>query len=214
MNSYRGTSLLMTAAHELGHSLGLSHSYVRRSLMAPFYRGYEQDVKLDRDDIRGIQRLYGEKISDSSRTTTRTTTSTTRPRVSRVTFFPRTRKPPLDIDKSSTSTTRPRVNQVTFFPRTNRPFTTPNISKDADNKELCSSNRVDAMVNVKNGDTYAFLSRNYWKLSQNTVEPGYPRLISEGWKGLPPDLDAAFTWTNGSTYFFKGAQYWGFSDAA
>ena len=54
VNSYRGTSLLMTATHKLGHSLGLSHSYIRHSLMALFYRGYEQDVKLDRDNIRGF----------------------------------------------------------------------------------------------------------------------------------------------------------------
>ena len=49
----------MTAAHELGHSLGLSHSDKRSALMAPFYRGYEENIQLDRDDIEGIQTLYG-----------------------------------------------------------------------------------------------------------------------------------------------------------
>ena len=55
VNSYRGTSLLMSASHELGHSLGLSHSDVKTSLMAPFYRGYEENLELDADDISGIQ---------------------------------------------------------------------------------------------------------------------------------------------------------------
>ena len=29
--------------------------------MAPFYRGFEEKVRLDLDDIRGIQKLYGAK---------------------------------------------------------------------------------------------------------------------------------------------------------
>ena len=31
--------------------------------MAPFYRGYEANIRLDQDDIEGIQALYGEKES-------------------------------------------------------------------------------------------------------------------------------------------------------
>ena len=59
-----GTNLLQTAAHEFGHSLGLSHSDKRSALMAPFYRGFTTKVKLASDDIEAIQELYGEKTSE------------------------------------------------------------------------------------------------------------------------------------------------------
>ncbi len=59
--TFRGTNLLQTAAHEFGHSLGLSHSDSRSALMAPFYRGFQTRITLNKDDINGIQALYGEK---------------------------------------------------------------------------------------------------------------------------------------------------------
>lgn len=53
-----GTDVFMTASHEFGHSLGLSHSDDQRSLMAPFYkeprRPGDTDV-LTEDDVLGIQ---------------------------------------------------------------------------------------------------------------------------------------------------------------
>lgn len=183
VNTARGTSLLMTASHELGHSLGLSHSNVRRSLMAPFYKGYEQDVSLDSDDIRGIQALYGNQ--------------------SPATKSPVTKKP-------SNSGIGVRTNTVPSRPIPTLRTTTLR-PKDFDNKDLCRGN-LDTMVTMKNDITYAFNDNNYWKLTETSVEPGYPRLISEGWNGLPGKLDAAFTWTNGKTYFFKGSQYWRFSE--
>ena len=60
-NFDRGTNLLMTASHELGHSLGLAHSNVRGSVMSPFYTPYKNGLKLHKDDIEGIQSLYGTK---------------------------------------------------------------------------------------------------------------------------------------------------------
>ena len=61
IDTYSGTNLLQTAAHEFGHSLGLAHSNHNKALMSPFYRGYQANVTLDKDDIIAIQTLYGEK---------------------------------------------------------------------------------------------------------------------------------------------------------
>merc|ERR1712123_13429 len=63
INTYDGTNFLQTMTHELGHSLGLSHSDVSDAIMAPFYKGYKPDLTLDKDDIRAIQSLYGQHIS-------------------------------------------------------------------------------------------------------------------------------------------------------
>lgn len=56
-------SLFAVAAHEFGHSLGLSHSSVPGSLMFPYYNGFKETDDLPRDDIIGIQQLYGNLLS-------------------------------------------------------------------------------------------------------------------------------------------------------
>ncbi|XP_051793732.1 collagenase 3-like [Acanthochromis polyacanthus] len=58
--SNSGYVLFMVAAHEFGHSLGLSHSDDPGALMYPLYsyRNPETFV-LPRDDVNGIQSLYG-----------------------------------------------------------------------------------------------------------------------------------------------------------
>lgn len=51
------------AAHEFGHSLGLSHSNVPGALMYPTYSFKDVDsFSLSSDDIQGIQSLYGKYI--------------------------------------------------------------------------------------------------------------------------------------------------------
>lgn len=52
-------NLYRVAAHELGHSLGLSHSTDIGALMYPNYI-FSGDVQLSQDDINGIQAIYGE----------------------------------------------------------------------------------------------------------------------------------------------------------
>ncbi|CAH8504553.1 unnamed protein product [Schistosoma turkestanicum] len=52
-------NLISVAAHELGHSLGLGHSSVPTAIMYPYYTRSWEKVKLDPDDIAGIQQIYG-----------------------------------------------------------------------------------------------------------------------------------------------------------
>lgn len=57
-----GVNLFMVAAHEFGHSLGLSHSSVSESLMYPWYNNHNDlsgDFELSDDDRYGIQQIYG-----------------------------------------------------------------------------------------------------------------------------------------------------------
>lgn len=42
-----------------------------------------------------------------------------------------------------------------------------------------------------------------------TVEPGYPKKISEVWRGLPNNIDGGYySLVFNQTYFFKGTEYW------
>ncbi|KAK1425836.1 hypothetical protein QVD17_21197 [Tagetes erecta] len=47
------------AVHEIGHLLGLGHSSVEDAIMFPTISSGERKVELDRDDVEGIQELYG-----------------------------------------------------------------------------------------------------------------------------------------------------------
>lgn len=60
------------------------------------------------------------------------------------------------------------------------------------------------------GKLFLFRTDHYIRLSIDSgqVDPGYPRLISEGWPGLHFErIDAALNVGSDTVYFFKGAQY-------
>ena len=54
----QGTNLLQATLHEIGHSLGLQHSNVSDSMMAPFYRGWDPFLTLSADDEAAVKHLY------------------------------------------------------------------------------------------------------------------------------------------------------------
>ncbi|XP_045107012.1 matrix metalloproteinase-2-like isoform X1 [Portunus trituberculatus] len=79
-----GLDFFTVAVHELGHSLGLSHSPVDGSIMYPYYMGFNKNFALDYDDVMAMWELYIKRKLDGddeyfNSTTTTTTTTTIRP---------------------------------------------------------------------------------------------------------------------------------------
>lgn len=60
----------------------------------------------------------------------------------------------------------------------------PRPARPNNDNELCSDPKIDAMFNTHDGKTYAFKGNQYYRLTENAVAEGYPKLISEGWPGL------------------------------
>ncbi len=54
--------LVMVAAHEFGHSLGLNHSSVAGAIMRPSFGSGTSQRFLHQDDISGIQSIYGTRL--------------------------------------------------------------------------------------------------------------------------------------------------------
>ena len=49
------------------------------------------------------------------------------------------------------------------------------------------------------GKTYFFKGDQYYRYDEydKKVDPGYPKLISKNWKGVPNNISAAFRFNNG-----------------
>lgn len=200
-----GTNMFQVAAHEFGHSLGLSHTDERQALMAPYYRGYQPYFKLHSDDIDAIQSLYGSRNN---------------PRPSEDEDEPT--GPPPDISDAPDLCQDSQIDTVT---RTQNGSTYAfkgdfywkilsngiadgyprKLSDDWDGLE----GNLDASMTWSNGKTYFFKGGRYWRFTNKEMDTGYPKLLYRGFEGIPDMLDAAVVWSgNGKTYFFKGDKYW------
>ncbi|XP_071953418.1 macrophage metalloelastase-like [Antedon mediterranea] len=200
LNSYSGTNLFQVAAHEFGHSLGLAHSDVSASLMAPFYRGYIPSYKLHRDDIEGIQHLYGRK------------TAVQGPATDPPTYNP-TRKPSECGGKLDVMTRTADGNTFGFYGN-NYWLITDTGAANGYPKPIQEGwpglpNKLDAgFFWERSGKTYFFKGNKYWRYTNRVPDVDYPKPISN-WRGAPANMDAVFVWSgNGRIYFVKDGQYY------
>ncbi|KRF97984.1 uncharacterized protein Dwil_GK21871, isoform C [Drosophila willistoni] len=219
IGSSRGTNLFQVAAHEFGHSLGLSHSDQSSALMAPFYRGYEPVFKLDDDDKAAIQSLYGRKTTNTNQYTP---TFNSPPSTQRPTSFtpPRT---PLDdsiCKDSKIDTIFNSAHGDTYAFKGDKFYKLTTDAVEEGYPQLISKgwpglpSNIDAAFTYKNGKTYFFKGTQYWRYMGSQMDGVYPKEISEGFTGIPDHLDAAMVWGgNGKIYFFKGSKFWRFDPA-
>ncbi|XP_017483196.1 PREDICTED: matrix metalloproteinase-14-like [Rhagoletis zephyria] len=210
VSSYSGTNIFQVAAHELGHSLGLGHSSVRDSLMAPYYQKYKPKFKLHQDDILAIQALYGVREDESSQpASTPKTTSSSDP-------DPSAEGPDLCQDSSVDSVTRIADGSTYVFKGDYYWRIESNGIADGYPRRISADwdglpGNLDSSLTWADGKTFFFKGNKYWRFKNMRMDKGYPKLISTGFAGIPDNVDASFVWGgNGKTYFFKGNEYWRF----
>ncbi|XP_036295228.1 matrix metalloproteinase-21 [Pipistrellus kuhlii] len=195
-----GISLLRVAVHEIGHVLGLPHSYRAGSIMQPNYTPRGPAFELDWSDRKAIQRLYGSCAGSFD------------------TAFDwiRTERSPRGDATARFSTYFFRHGWYWLYENRN------NRTRYGDPLPILAGWRgvpaqgIDAFVHVwtwGRDERYFFKGNRYWRYdsdrdqaySEDERGHSYPRLISEGFPGIPSPLDTAFYDRRRQLiYFFKG----------
>uniref|UniRef100_A0A087XXP4 Matrix metallopeptidase 21 n=1 Tax=Poecilia formosa TaxID=48698 RepID=A0A087XXP4_POEFO len=207
-SSHTGISLLKVAVHEIGHVLGLPHIYRPGSIMQPSYLPHESSFEMDWMDRKAIQHLYAGGCKG---------------RFSTVFDWIRKEKTPYGDVKIRFNTYFMRDGWYWLYENRN------NRTRYGDPVALqigwhgIPSDGVDAYVHVwsrRREAVYFFKGLQFWRYdSENdrvfrhdSEGRRYPRLISEGFPGIPSPIDSAFYDRRDShIYFFRRAQVYAFS---
>uniref|UniRef100_A0ACB8FGD1 Uncharacterized protein n=2 Tax=Sphaerodactylus townsendi TaxID=933632 RepID=A0ACB8FGD1_9SAUR len=237
----KGTNLFLVAAHEFGHSLGLSHSNEPGALMYPTYSYQDpRTFQLPQDDINGIQTVYGQSQNPQQPTgpitpkacSSRTTFDAATTLRGEIMFFKDRffwRKSPHipDIELNTISLFWPGLpsgidaayesyekDQVFLF-KGNQYWALN--AYDIVQGYPQSINRLGFPRNVRKidaafsdpetGKTYFFVGDQYWRYDEHRqhMERGYPRRVSQDFRGVGPQIDAALR-HDGYVYFFQGTK--------
>ncbi|XP_033954495.1 collagenase 3-like [Pseudochaenichthys georgianus] len=196
--------LFMVAAHEFGHSLGLSHSDDAGALMYPVYSYRNPDTFiLPRDDVNGIQSLYGPSPDTDS--------SVEEP-------LPPTTPDACDstmvLDAVATLRGEMFFFKDSFFWRSYPQSSTPQQSLITNIWPDAPSN-IDAAYESRSSDkVYLFKGKMVWAFSGYDLVRGYPKPISSfGLAKSVEKIDAVFHDVDtGKTLFFVGSDYYSYDE--
>ncbi|KAK6487353.1 matrix metalloproteinase-21-like [Huso huso] len=198
-NSDNGISLLKVAVHEIGHVLGLPHIYRTGSIMQPSYIPQDSDFEIDWLDRKAIQHLYGGCVGPFS------------------TVFDWIRKERTPYGELVVRFNTYFLRDSWYWLYENR----NNRTRYGDPIALqvgwhgIPSDGIDGFAHVwtwRIDAAYFFKGTQYWRYdSENdqayTEDPEghkYPRLISEGFPGIPSPIDTVFyDRRDYKMYFFK-----------
>ncbi|XP_039534118.1 collagenase 3-like [Pimephales promelas] len=200
-HSSKGYVLFLVAAHEFGHSLGLSHSSDSGALMYPTYSFRDPGrFSLSSDDIRGIQSLYG-------------------PNRDRPTIKPDSNSPtpPKSCGRIFDAVTT--FSGETMFFKDN--FVWRISPSGSVTKHLIRKLWPNAPINIDAAyedpveeKLFLFKGKQVWAFKSNIVEPGYPKPLSSF--GLPPSVTkisaAVHDKNSGKTLLFFEKYYYSYNE--
>ncbi|KAF1378941.1 hypothetical protein PFLUV_G00195730 [Perca fluviatilis] len=203
--SNTGYVFFLVAAHEFGHSLGLSHSDDPGSLMYPAYSYNNPDTfVLPQDDVNGIQSLYGPN-PDTDGDIDKPEPPTT----------PDACDSTLVLDAVATLRGEMLFFKENFFWRSYPQSNTPQQTLITNFWPEAPTN-IDAAYESQQSDRLLlFKDRRVWAFSGYDLVRGYPKPISSF--GLPKrvkKIDAAlYDVESAKTLFFVGRFYYSYDEA-
>ncbi|XP_015923695.1 matrix metalloproteinase-17 isoform X2 [Parasteatoda tepidariorum] len=222
-NTYHdgGVDFFTVAAHELGHSLGLAHSTVPASIMFPYYKGYDSNLRLDYDDVYAMYSMYVlnpdfedesyEAYSDDSRIhPTDDSRSDSQTATTEKLYFPSTETSVdyTDYDWSSQSDTDDDFTSTSGRTTDHIPMNPTSVPRKED---ICNGS-LDAASLIR-GELFVFKNNYMWRFrDRDEMLPGYPVDFHLFFRSLPVSIrsiDAIYQRpTDYNIIFFTGSYYW------
>ncbi|KAJ7996074.1 hypothetical protein DPEC_G00233300 [Dallia pectoralis] len=204
--STNGYNLFLVAAHEFGHSLGLSHSNDQGALMYPIYSYTEpRTFSLPRDDVNGIQFLYGPNPDVNPNPGKPAPPPPSTPDACDSTLV---------LDAVATLRGEKMFFKDRFFWRSTAQSSQPELNLIKTYWPQIPDNVDAAYESLLSDKVFIFKDLQVWALNGYDLVPGYPKnLKSMGLPSTVKKVDAALYSENSrKTLFFVGGNYYSYDE--